>query len=274
MDLFVLSGCKYRAIFLILQNFLCVFLKKVTFVYMFYKTRGVILHNRPYSDAYSIVLTYTEEFGPVSYLVARSKGKKTTVSKTLFHPLAVLDLEADHQNLKEIHRIREAKPHFPLLNLLQNPVKASVSIFLAEFLSRILREVHPNKALFDYLSQSIRILDLSEENYANFHLSFMVNLTSFMGFHPNAEAYSSHAFFDMQNGVFVSCKPFSPYFLNPDESRFLYRLLRINYDNMGAFRFTGNDRRLIIDRILEYYRIHLSNFPEIKSLDVLREVFG
>jgi Recombinational DNA repair protein (RecF pathway) len=241
---------------------------------MLHKTRGIVLSNRPYSDAYSIALIYTEEFGPVSYLVSRSRGKKTPVSKSLFHSLAVLDLETDHQNLREIQRIKEARLHLNLLYLLRDPVKASISIFLAEFLSKILREIHPNKALFDYLIQSAQILDLCSENYANFHLSFMINITPFLGFYPNADTYSDNSFFDMQNGVFVRYKPASPYFLNPDESVLFYRLLRINYNNMGAFRFLGRERRLIIDRILEYYRIHLVNFPEIKSLDILHEVFG
>jgi DNA repair protein RecO (recombination protein O) len=48
----------------------------------------------------------------------------------------------------------------------------------------------------------------------------------------------------------------------------------MNYENMQRFRFSGNQRKDIINRILEYYRLHLTNFPEIKSLDVLHEVFG
>ena len=241
---------------------------------MLHKTRGVVLYNRPYSDAYSIALIYTEEFGPVSYLVSRSKGKKTPVAKSLFHPLAVLDLETDHHNLREIQRIKEAKSHLSLSNLMFDPIKSSMGFFLAEFLSKILKEVHPNPQLFNYLADSIRILDLSRENYANFHLSFMINLTQFVGFHPDAGSYSPGAFFDMQNGVFVRSKPFSPHFLNPDESLIFHRLLRMNYHTMKVFRLSGRERRLIIDRILEYYRIHLINFSEIKSLDILHEVFG
>lgn len=274
MDLYAVSGCKYRAIFLICKISCIIFLKNLPLLSMLHKTRGIVLHNRPYSDAYSIALIYTEEFGPVSYLISRSKGKKTTVSKSLFHPLAILDLEADHQNLREIQRIKEAKAHLISLDLLQDPVKSSIGIFLAEFLSRILREAHPNPSLFNYLADSIRVLDMSRESYANFHLSFIINLTRFMGFNPDAGTYSAGAFFDMQNGVFVRFKPTSPYFLNPDESLVFRHLLRMNYNNMRMFRFSGRERKLIIDRFLEYYRIHLVNFPDIKSLDILHEVFG
>ena len=241
---------------------------------MLHKTKGIVLHNRPYSDTYSIALVYTEGFGPVSYLTARSKGKKNTVSRSLFYPLSVLELEAEHQNQREIQRIKEAKSHLSLSNLMLDPIKCSMGFFLAEFLSKILKEVHPNPLLFNYLADSIRVLDLSRENYANFHLSFMINLTQFMGFYPDAGSYSPGAFFDIQNGIFVRHKPSSSYFLNPDESLVFHRLLRMNYHTMKVFRLSGRERRLIIDRILEYYRIHLVNFPDIKSLDILHEVFG
>jgi DNA repair protein RecO (recombination protein O) len=42
---------------------------------------------------------------------------------------------------------------------------------------------------------------------------------------------------------------------------------------MTAFKLTGSERKSIITIILEYYRLHLSSFPEIKSLEILHEVF-
>jgi DNA repair protein RecO (recombination protein O) len=47
----------------------------------------------------------------------------------------------------------------------------------------------------------------------------------------------------------------------------------MTYENMALFRFSGNERQAIIYRILEYYRLHLADFPEIKSLEVLHAVF-
>jgi Recombinational DNA repair protein (RecF pathway) len=241
---------------------------------MLHKTKGIVLYNRPYSDVYSIALVYTETFGPVSYLIPRSNGRRNPVARSLFYPLSILDLDADHQNLREIQRIKEAKVHIHLSGFSQDPVKSSIGIFLAEFLSKILREIHPNELLFFYLIDSIRILDLSQENYVNFHLCFLINLSRYLGFYPHMETYTHRAFFDMQNGVFVSYRPTSPHVLNPDESFVFFQIMRMNYPNMKAFHFSGRERRLIIDRILEYYRLHLVNFPDIKSLEVLHEVFG
>lgn len=251
-----------------------IFIKFLPLQIMLCKTRGIVLHRTPYSDFCSIVRIYTEEFGPMSYLTASSKGKKSRVPKSLFHPLSVLELEVEHQNLREIQRIKEARNHLSLIDLSANPVKVSISIFLAEFLGRILKEASPNKLLFDFILQSLKILDLSEKSCANFHLVFMIGLSRFLGFYPNIDGFRKGMFFDLKNGEFALYKPLHPHSLNPDESLVFLLLLRMNYENMGIFRFSGRDRYLIIERILEYYRIHLTDFPEIKSLDILHEVFG
>lgn len=241
---------------------------------MQHKTRGIVLHNSIYSDIYVITLIYTEEFGITSYLRAKSKSRKTRTPQSLFHPLAVLDLEVDHRNLRDIQRIKEAKAHIPLVSLLNDPVKSAIGIFLAELIGKVVKEVQTNKILFDFLLQSIQILELTDKSCANFHLAFMVTLSRFLGFYPDDSGYKEGMFFDMRNGVFVISQPLHPHFLDPGESRFFYNLLRIKYENMTAFKLTGAERKTIITVILEYYRLHLTHFPGIKSLEVLHEVFG
>jgi DNA repair protein RecO (recombination protein O) len=241
---------------------------------MLHKTRGIVLYSSKYSDTYSIVHIYTEEFGMVSYLTVNAKGRKVHVPKSAFYPLSVLDMEVEHRNLQDVQRLKEVKVHLPVFSLLSDPVKSTIAIFLAEFIGKVVREVEPNKLLFDYILHSIQILDLSEKNYANFHLVFMIRLSSFLGFSPNASDYKKGMFFDMQNGVFSLYQPLHIHFLNPGESESFSMLLRMNYENMNMFRFSRYERKNIIYRILEYYRLHLVNFSDLKSLEILHEVFG
>jgi DNA repair protein RecO (recombination protein O) len=240
---------------------------------MLYKTRGIVLHNLSYSDTHIITLIYTETFGRVSYLTAKSKGRKSKVSKPLFHALAILDLEVEHRHLRDIQRIREVYTHVSLNSVLSNPVKCAIGIFLAELISRLVREEQANQLLFDFLLQSVQVLELTDAP-ANFHLVFMIRLCRFLGFYPDSSDYQKGMFFDMRNGVFVRYKPSHIHFLKPDESFAFFNLLRMTYENMALFRFSGNERQAIIYRILEYYRLHLADFPEIKSLEVLHDVFS
>ena len=232
------------------------------------------MHSLPYNDTYAITLIYTEEFGRVSYLTSQSKSRKSRVPRSLFHPLAILDLEVEHQNLRDIQRIKEIKIHIPLVTILTDPVKSALGIFLAELISKVIREEQTNRLLFDFLLQSVQVLELTNDSPANFHLAFMIRLSSLLGFYPDSTGYQRGMYFDMQNGVFTRNKPVNNNFLNPDESMVFYNLLRMSYENMAAFRFSGRERQAIIHRVLDYYRLHLSDFPEIKSLEVLHDVFS
>ncbi len=240
---------------------------------MLHKTQGIVLYGLNYNDKYKIVHIYTEEFGRVPYLVAKSKGKKSRVPVSLFYPFSVLDLDVEHLPLRDIQRIKEAKFSVMLTGIPFDSVKMPVIMFLSEFMYKIVKDIQPNKLLFSFVYRSIEIFDLLETGIANFHLVFMMRLSQFLGFYPNEEGYETGMFFDMQSGVFVRFKPNHPYFLSPDDSKIFLLLLRMNYENMHAYSFSRHDRINIISRILEYYRLHFSSLTELKSLEVLQSVF-
>ncbi|BAG83313.1 MAG: DNA repair protein RecO [Candidatus Azobacteroides pseudotrichonymphae] len=240
---------------------------------MLYKTKAITLYNINYNDNYSIVHVLTEEFGPVSYLTAKFKKQKTHLSKSFFHPLSLVELEVEHKNLREIQYIKEAKTYIPLVSLLNNPIKSSICIFLAEFISKALKEKQSDKLLFNYILQSIQVLEFIEKNYSNFHLVFTIRLSQFLGFYPNNTDYSKGMYFDMQNGIFVQQQPPHTHFVHSDDSWIVAKLLQMNYENMFHFQFTRNERKKIISQILEYYYLHLGGFSKIKSLAILHSVF-
>ena len=240
---------------------------------MLCKTRGIVLHSIPYNDKYSIIYMYTEAFGRASYLVARSRGKKSPVSRALFMPLSVVEMEVEHLNKRDLHRIRETKICFPLTELFCNPVKNMLALFLAEVLFRTVKETEPDTRLFEYLCEAIRLLEFAEEGLANFHLVFLLRLLHYMGIYPNAGSYTAGSYFDMLNGVFADRIPMHRHYLNREESTIFARLLKISFENMSLYTFSRRDRVNIINRILEYYRLHLPEFPEIKSLSVMQSLF-
>lgn len=240
---------------------------------MLSKTRGIVLHSIPYNDKYSIIYMYTEAFGRASYLVSRGRSKKSPVSRALFMPLSVLEMEVEHQNKRDLHRIRETKLCYPLTALFCDPVKNVLALFLAEILFRVVKETEPDRRLFEYLFESIRLLEYADKGVANFHLVFLLHLLHYMGIFPNAEAYHQGGYFDMLNGEFVDRIPMHRHYLNNAESSVFARLLKISFENMSLFSFSRQDRIGIINRILEYYRLHLPDFPEIKSLSVMQSLF-
>ena len=231
------------------------------------------MHRIRYSDQDSVVHLYSRDFGRASYLVA-NRRKRGTLSQALLQPLSIVEFEADHKGSRQLQRIREMHCLYAFRQLPSDPVKNTLSMFLAEVLYRVLAEAEPNEALFQFLSQSIQLLDLNEAGTANFHLVFLLKLSLFLGISPNMEGKETGGYFDLQAGGFVLSRPYHNAWLGPAQAQMLARLMEMNYENMHLYAFGRGQRVEILRRILDYYRLHLAEFPEIRSLEVMQELFA
>ncbi len=240
---------------------------------MLYKTQGIVLHSLPYKDVYTILHIYTKDFGRVSYLVSRKNSKRSSLSRSLFMPLSILDLEVEHLNKRDIQRIKEAHLFLSTSSLQADPVKNVLALFLSEVLFRVVKDTQADERMYAFLSDSIRILEVTEKGIANFHLVFLLNLLHYLGIFPNTVRQHDEHYFDMLNGTFARQQPTHPYFLTPAETVAWQRILKMNYENMSLYSFSRQDRQRIIQRIFEYYKLHLPEFSEIRSLQVLQSLF-
>lgn len=239
---------------------------------MLHKTEGIVLGSSGYNDRYSIVKILTRDFGIASYLLPLSHNKKAKIKTSLFFPLSVLNLEVEHFPLREIHRLKEAERQFPIYDICCNMVKVSLAFFLSEFMLRVIRETDSNEFTFDYIKNSVETLEAAEKGLANFHISFIIGLTRFAGIYPNWENMDNYGYFDLLNGEFICNVPYHSHFLNREQSAYLSDLQRMNYGNMHLFKLSRENRNVILDYLIEYYRLHLYEFPKLKSLEVLRDL--
>lgn len=241
---------------------------------MWQKTTGIVLHTLKYNDASNIVDIYTRENGRGSFLVPALRSRRSAVKAVLFQPLSLIEFEADYRPTASLHRIKEAKSRMPFRTLPYDPYKSAIAMFLAEFLYRALREEAENEPLFAYLEHSIRWLDECEQGFSNFHLVFLMRLSRFLGLYPNTEDYAEGCFFDMLNACFTPLQPSHRAFLKPDEAAHINVLMRMNYETMHLFSMSRVERNRCLTVINDYYRLHLPDFPVLKSLEVLGELFG
>lgn len=241
---------------------------------MLQKTQGIVLHVLKYKDTSLIVDIYTEMVGRASFMVGIPRSRKSMVKSVLFQPLALVEIEADFRPNVTIYRVKEAKSVHPFSTLPYDPYKSSIALFLAEFLYRAIREEAENRPLFSYLQHSIIWLDECRSGFANFHLVFLMRLSRFLGLYPNLDNYSGGDYFDLQNACFTSLRPQQhSNYIGPQEASRLTTLMRMNYDTMHLFGMSRDERARCLTILNDYYRLHLPDFPVLKSLDVLRELF-
>ena len=240
---------------------------------MFHKTQGIVLSASKYNDRFSITQVFTSNFGRTAYLLPISKSRKQKINKALFFPLSVIDIEVEHFPLRQIHRLKDVQRQFPLYSINVNVIKLSIAFFLSEFLAKVLQETNENKVVFSFIKESIITLEKKEKGLANFHLAFMFNLAQFLGIAPNLDDYNKGSLFDLMNGEYFHGKPTHNHYLNLQQSNFLNVLKKINYGNMHLYKLSQSDRNTTINFMLDYYRMHVYDFTEIKSLEVLRELY-
>ena len=242
---------------------------------MLQKTVGIVLHVLKYNDTSHIVEMYTEVCGRASFLIPVPRSRKAAVKSVLFQPLSLIEFEADFRPNATLYKVKEAKSYYPFSSLPYDPYKSSIALFLAEFLYRAIREQAENRPLFSYLVHSITWLDECGEGFANFHLVFLMRLSRFLGLYPNLDDYHEGDYFDMLNACFVSVRPqLHSSYIHPQEATKLSQLMRMNYETMHLFGLNRMERTRCLTIINEYYRLHLPDFPLLKSLSVLQELFS
>ena len=262
------------------------------------KTEAIVLHSFKYGESKMIVDTFTRTHGRLSFAVPLPRSAHSKLKKQYFQPLTLLNIDADIQQQSRLQKISEASIAAPLPSLLSDPSKLAIALFICEFLYHALRDEQQNGPLFEYLCTSIQWLDQRESDFANFHLVFLMHLSRFLGFYPNLEGRGARVrgtryedrldrgcedrldrrgedslYFDLRAAEFCSLTPTHRDFLMPQEAGRIRLLMRMDYATMHLFRMGRADRNRILEIIIHYYRLHIPQFPELRSLPVLQELF-
>ncbi len=240
---------------------------------MQHKTRGIVLHYIKYGDSSIIAYIYTEQFGRQSYIIKGVHGKKGKIKINIFSPLTILELNVANSHKRELQFINEAHIIFPLQEIPSNIIKSSMALLISEVLYKSLKEEDPNHELFNFLVQNIIELDLTAESLQSFHLYFLMKLTKFLGFFPVNNYDINTEFFDLSEGLFVTRMPEHPYFLDKDIALHFTTLIN-SIENSTTEKFSKSIRNELFTEILRFYQVHLISLNEIKSYEIIKEVFN
>ena len=240
---------------------------------MLTKTQAIVLHSLKYGETRLIVDMFTRLFGRQSFIVSIPKTPKGKIKKQFFQPLTLLEIETDIRPRLQLQKLSDVRLMMPFTSIPFEPDKLTISFFVAEFLYYALRSEQRNELLFDYLENSIMWLDGQQSRFANFHLVFLMRLTRFLGFYPNLEDYEDGDYFDLRESEFMKNPPVHRDFLHPEEARKVQLMMRMDYPTMHLFRMSHEERNRLLEVSINYYRLHLPDFPEMKSIEVLQALY-
>lgn len=240
---------------------------------MLLKTKGVVLHSLKYSENSIIIKTYTDMFGLQSYIIKSARSRKSRMKAGNFQPLSILDIVMYNGKKQGMHHIKEITSCRLFEQIPYDIKKSAVAFFIAELLYKSLREDSPNKKLFDFIIEAIELIDKTNARISDFHLFFMIELSRHLGFFPRNNFDKQHTIFNLMEGIFQERIPEHPYFADDALSSHLHILLNASFDNFAETRFQPDIRRELVQKMLDYYRIHINGFSALNSHIVLEEVF-
>ena len=238
-----------------------------------YKARGIVLNTVKYGDSAMVAHLLTDIHGRQSYMVQGIRSSRGHGSRmALLQPLFALEFEGLQSTRMEMHRMREVHNGLVLHTIPYDVRKSTIALFMAEALYRLVGESESNEPLFDFVWGSIEALDALQKGVANFHLWFLANISRFLGFSP-ADNYVAGALFDIREGIFTTIPPLHNDTMNSDCAAILHFLLHEDVRSIGELALNRHQRVELLNLIVKYYALHLDSIRNVKSINILQEVF-
>lgn len=233
---------------------------------MLYKTKGITLSYIRFKESSIIAKIYTEQFGIQSYIVNGVRSKNTKTNKiALYQPLTLVDLVVYHKENKpdSLNRIAEIRCNFPYHSLPFDIVKTTIGLFITEILTKTLLEEEQNLPLFQFLERELQHFDQTQQHVEYFPLQFLTQLSFLLGF-----GFSSVKDFEEELAS-------NAYPLIPDQAQqhiITHWLANGDINQMPSL--TKAQRLTLLDMLLFFYKVHIVNFGDTKSTDILHTVFS
>ncbi len=241
-----------------------------------YKARGIVLHTVKYGDSGLVAYLLTDLFGRRSYMVQGARSSHGRGNRAaLLQPMFLVEFEGTESRRAEMHRFRELRAAPPLRSVPFDVRKSTVALFMAEMLYRLVREVEADSPLFEFVWEAVATLDSTGDpgGVANFHLWFMVGLCRRLGFFPGNE-WQAGWWFDIREGLFTPIEPHHGVRFSRENSALLGRLMDITEgDDIAGLSLNRGQRVEFLNAMLAYFGYHLDAVHDVRSVDILREVF-
>lgn len=166
---------------------------------MLVTTDAIVLSLQPHSDKAHVLHAYTRTGGRINYMVY-GLGKKNSSGK--YTPLSIVQLTTDERS------IRTAQLTFVPATITTDPYKRTIALFMSEILHNVLRHPMEDAPMYDFLADSIRELDQTDEPQ-NFHLQFLVEFAAKLGFEMETKPSMPHTRIDRQRRLQQICAYFA-----------------------------------------------------------------
>ncbi|MBQ6070037.1 MAG: recombination protein O N-terminal domain-containing protein [Bacteroidales bacterium] len=237
-------------------------------------TPALVLHTTAYSETSVIAKIFTRQLGVRSYIIkgVRKGGGRT--KQNLLQPLSHLDLVVYNNPKTQINYIKEIGPHIgpstshAFEQSSNQAIHNALRFFMTEVLYKTLKEEEPMPELFDYVVDSSCFND-SDQRLSQHPILFLLKVSRHLGIEPMDNYSHREPLFDMMSGRFQYAGDQT---LDATISLLLHLYLQSMHTGSPLPIASLPQRTELINRLLDYYQMHLAEFHNFKSHEILHSV--
>jgi len=232
-----------------------------------FKSKGVVFRSLKYSETSLILDIYTQMHGLGSYIVSGVRKAKSKTSN-VYNPMNIIDLVA-YVPGESLSRIKEASYDHTYQKLDREVIRAAIGTYFIDLLRSSIKEKEPNELLYLYIVKTLKDLD-SGASLGNLPIRYAIELASHLGFQLSDNYSDQNQYFDLQVGAFIDNDIRHKYILNDAVSYSLHAVMQ-NPVNAAMDKIS---RKVLLDALMDYYRLHIEDFRPLRSLPVLRTLLS
>lgn len=236
------------------------------------KTKGIVFRQFKYRESSVIIDVFTEQKGLKSYLVHGVRSYKPTVSPMLVQPGSSIDLVAYDAPQSRLNKVKEIKAGVVYTTLPFSVPKSAIGQFIIEVCRQVIKEETPQPELYAFIEFALIHVDQSRDSLTHFPIFFLLLLCEQLGFGLELTWHGDETYFDLKEGAFCPDLPRHDYILYPELATLLRDYLQADWDSYTKIENKGGLRHQLFGQVVLYLKLHVENFGELHSPDILRGI--
>jgi DNA repair protein RecO (recombination protein O) len=234
---------------------------------MLLSSEGVVISSLKYGDSSIISKVFSKERGLISLISNRPKKKRGGASSGIYQAFNLVQFVCYFSNRSSVHRIKEIQFSPSSKPDVENVPKNALKFFLAEFISKVIKEEEQNANLYDFLEKKVISLNTHQDQLGSFHIRFLVELLEEIGIHPLL--MEKDHYFDLLEGTSCGIRPSHPNFYEGDDYLLFYKAF-FQPEKLGKL-----EKSRLLSLLISFYNVQLGGGLEnLKSRSVLEVVFN
>ncbi len=230
---------------------------------------GIICKTVKYGETSLILNIFSPDVGMRSYICG-SVRKKHSNKAAMLRVMNLVDIVCyDKPATKpSLSRIKEVKYSKIYSQIPFDVVRGTVGMFLIEVSRKAIVQTDEADQIYNFISARFNELDSKEVVLRDFHIRYLIDLARVIGFELQNNWSGVNPRFSLPGGQFIADGQQHRDTLGIDISELLSQYLSGHQPPSSK-----EQRRQLITRLVDYYRFHVDGFTEVKSLEVLYNLY-